>query len=62
MSTLHHNEKNGLAIEAERSPSLVEQHEKYEVNRKLDYSGAGEKTDPNEIALVRRLDWFIMVS
>lgn len=25
-----------------------------------DYSGAHEKTDPREIALVRKLDWWIM--
>jgi len=26
----------------------------------VDYSGAHEKTDPREIALVRKLDWYIM--
>lgn len=26
----------------------------------IDYSGAYEKTDPKEIALVRKLDWYIM--
>lgn len=26
----------------------------------VDYSGAHEKTDPREIALVRKLDWWIM--
>lgn len=26
----------------------------------LDYSGAHEKTDPRELALVKRLDWMIM--
>ena len=26
-----------------------------------DYSGAAAKTDPKEIALVRKLDWWIMV-
>jgi hypothetical protein len=29
---------------------------------KTDYSGAHEKTDPKEIALVRKLDKWIMVS
>lgn len=61
MDTPAQQKKNDLAIETERSPSMAEQHEKYEATRKLDYSGAGEKTDPNEIALVKRLDWFIMV-
>jgi hypothetical protein len=28
--------------------------------RRADYSGASEKTDPEEIALVRKLDWRIM--
>lgn len=27
---------------------------------RMDYSGAHEKTDPKEIALVRKLDWYIM--
>lgn len=27
---------------------------------KRDYSGAHEKTDPAEIALVKKLDWYIM--
>lgn len=26
----------------------------------IDYSGAYEKTDPKEIALVKKLDWYIM--
>lgn len=29
---------------------------------KVDYSGAHEKTDPKEIALVKKLDRWIMVS
>lgn len=28
---------------------------------KLDYSGAAKKTDPREIRLVKKLDWYIMV-
>lgn len=31
-------------------------------NGKMDYSGAHEKTDPKEIALVKKLDRWIMVS
>ena len=27
---------------------------------RMDYSGAHEKTDPREIKLVRKLDWYIM--
>lgn len=61
MSTPHYQQEKGEAIQAERAESLVENHEKYEATRKLDYSGAGEKTDPEEIKLVKKLDWFIMV-
>lgn len=31
-----------------------------EGNNVVDYSGAHEKTDPKEIALVKKLDWYIM--
>lgn len=30
-------------------------------NGNVDYSGAANKTDPKEIALVKKLDWRIMV-
>lgn len=36
------------------------QHEA-QVNENLDKFGASAKTDPREIALVRKLDWYIMV-
>lgn len=53
ISTSHYQQgKNELAIEAERSGSLVEHNEKHQVQRKIDYSGAGEKTDPEQISLV----------
>lgn len=31
-----------------------------DANGPIDYSGAHEKTDPKEIKLVKKLDWFIM--
>lgn len=33
---------------------------KHDGDKKLDYSGAHAKTDPAEIALVKKLDWYIM--
>lgn len=36
------------------------QHEA-QANENLDKFGASAKTDPREIALVRKLDWYIMV-
>lgn len=41
----------------------LDEPEKQQANAaKQDYSGAAEKTDPVEIALVRKLDRWIMVS
>jgi hypothetical protein len=31
-------------------------------NEHRDYTGTAKKTDPEEIRLVRKLDWWIMVS
>ena len=33
---------------------------KQDGTKQLDYSGAHAKTDPAEIALVKKLDWYIM--
>lgn len=33
---------------------------KQDGDKRLDYSGAHAKTDPAEIALVKKLDWYIM--
>lgn len=50
-------EKNGAEIFEDENPQKpVPQVEK------VDYSGAHEKTDPKEIALVKKLDRWIMVS
>jgi hypothetical protein len=32
------------------------------LNEKMDEFGAAAKTDPKEIALVKKLDWYMMVS
>jgi len=34
--------------------------EKLECHENVDYAGAHKKTDPAEIALVKKLDWHIM--
>ena len=40
--------------------TLDEELAKRGPSEQLDYSGAHEKTDPAEIALVKKLDWYIM--
>ncbi|OAA39207.1 MFS transporter [Beauveria brongniartii RCEF 3172] len=45
-----------MIVEEEYSQKQVPQVEK------VDYSGAHEKTDPKEIALVKKLDRWIMAS
>lgn len=63
MSTPHYQQDhNERALEAEKHEEVIEYNEKFEAQKIHDYSGAAEKTDPAEIALVRKLDWFIMVS
>lgn len=58
--------KESIAIvTAEKERTSVEQHEfvmldKERSSARADYSGAHEKTDPEEIKLVRKLDMFIM--
>lgn len=37
-----------------------EKAQHHEDMENIDYSGAHKKTDPAEIALVRKLDWYIM--
>jgi hypothetical protein len=45
-------------IKDEKDFAQVKYHESAEP--KVDYSGAHAKTDPREIALVKKLDWYIM--
>lgn len=50
-------EKSGIAM-LEQTQTRDEEDQK--PVRKVDYSGAAEKTDPAEIALVKKLDRWIM--
>lgn len=52
-------------VAAEKDRTSVEQHEFIKLDKdrddaRVDYSGAHDKTDPEEIKLVRKLDLFIM--
>lgn len=49
------SEKNAV-----RQTSLYEEEALKAKAEEGDYSGAKEKTDPVEIALVKKLDWYIM--
>jgi len=56
------NEKNDVQhIDNKIAPSLNEVDEKDGVQRDLDQFGAWAKSDPKEIALVKKLDLYIMV-
>ncbi|TFL04209.1 major facilitator superfamily domain-containing protein [Pterulicium gracile] len=59
MSTPTRDDKKNRVGET-GSDEYIEDAEKRDVNAKVDYSGAFEKTDPKEIALVKKLDWRIM--
>ena len=47
-----HEIKDGSVLETAKHVDLAPEN--------VDYSGATAKTDPKEIALVRKLDWWIM--
>ena len=47
-----HETKDGSVLETAKHVDVAPQN--------VDYSGATAKTDPKEIALVRKLDWWIM--
>lgn len=44
-----------------KAPSIVEGEKDAVVHRELDKFGSWAKSDAREIALVRKLDWYIMV-
>jgi hypothetical protein len=48
-----HVEESVLSPEISKTPAALETG---------DYAGAEKKTDPAEIALVRKIDWRLMVS
>lgn len=57
------DEKNIVEhIDNKTTPSVNEIDEKDGVHRELDQFGAWAKSDPKEIALVKKLDMYIMVS
>ncbi|CAK1359375.1 putative transporter [Cercospora beticola] len=59
MDEKHGVEKNEVLYQVETNDSEKAEAEKRKALR-IDYSGAHEKTDPAEIALVKKLDWYIM--
>jgi len=54
------NDKDNNIVVDEKQPTVIEDVETLKPVRKTDYSGAAEKTDPKEIALVAKLDRWIM--
>lgn len=60
MSNPSKDAKPDAGFEAVHDEKVLEQNEVH--NHRGDYSGATTKTDPAEIALVRKLDRMIMVS
>jgi hypothetical protein len=44
------------------SPTQTNDYDEFDSEKggRIDYSGAHDKTDPKEIALVKKLDWYIM--
>lgn len=57
-TTSHEDDKGKIAhVEADDHNELS----KPVMAEKVDEFGAAAKTDPKEIALVRKLDWFMMV-
>lgn len=48
------------SVEEAKPPAAMELEDLKAGEQPRDYSGAHEKTDPKEIALVRKLDWYIM--
>ncbi|KAF2211138.1 hypothetical protein CERZMDRAFT_44163 [Cercospora zeae-maydis SCOH1-5] len=59
MEEKHGVEKNETLYQVDTNDSEKAAAEKRKALN-IDYSGAHEKTDPREIALVKKLDWYIM--
>jgi len=53
------NSSHGIAVD-DKKGAVIEDVETLKPVPKTDYSGAAEKTDPKEIALVKKLDRWIM--
>lgn len=58
------NEKAAVQQSEILSPTQTNDYDRIDEEKRaaagLDYSGAHKKTDPKEIALVKKLDWYIM--
>ncbi|KXT10263.1 hypothetical protein AC579_6615 [Pseudocercospora musae] len=59
------NEKATVAYDEVLSPTQTNDADKIDEEKRpqaarMDYSGAAKKTDPKEIKLVKKLDWYIM--
>lgn len=54
-----HDGKNNISHVETRDEE--DQIQKADQNAKVDAFGAHTKTDPKEIALVKKLDWYMMV-
>lgn len=58
------NEKATVAYDEVLSPTQTNDFDKIDEEKRqaagIDYSGAAKKTDPREIKLVKKLDWYIM--
>jgi hypothetical protein len=59
MASLSAEEKSTTVFQ-EKPSAIFQDEEKQKSAVKTDYSGAAEKTDPKEIALVKKLDRWIM--
>lgn len=55
-----HTQANNTIIGDEKKTGIIEDVETLKPSATTDYSGAADKTDPREIALVKKLDWRIM--
>jgi hypothetical protein len=62
MASLKENEKVTVTHKETLTPSQTLDYDYpvkgEEVSENIDYSGAAKKTDPAEIALVKKLDWY----
>ena len=61
MATEMRDTKDDIGVKSPQQVEFAEEDLK-KPQGKVDYSGAQEKTDPREIALVKKLDRWIMVS
>jgi hypothetical protein len=56
----HHDTEKPTAVTHLEDKSKLS-HDKHAGEKNADYTGAEAKADPDEIALVRKIDWRLMV-